>query len=56
MRSGRSCDASTPTPTRRRPSGDLAAIVAAYRKLGRAGVIAQARPVPVAPRHIDVYA
>ena len=39
-----------------RPTAELSAVVEAYRKLGRAGAIAQASPAPVAPRHIDVYA
>jgi DnaJ domain len=39
-----------------RSGSELSAIVDAYRKLGRAGAIAQASPAPVAPRHIDVYA
>ena len=35
-------------------NGDLSAIVDAYRRLGRAGLVFN-QPAP-APRHIDVYA
>lgn len=38
-------------------SGDLSAVVDAYRRLGRAGlVVTPAAPAPAAARHIDVYA